>query len=885
MINRTETKKKGLSNAEAEKSRKLNGSNSLGSKKSKSFIRCFFENLSDPVIKILLIALVVNLFLVFRGGDIIETVGIAISVFLATFISTVSERGSENAFKKLDEEYSRSNFRVYRDDKITELPIDDIVVGDIIKLSAGEQIPADAFVISGNLRVDQSMITGESREIEKYCSKDRTKAPESKSAVFRGCTILNGEGEIEVFSVGEASFLGKISDEVKIDTRDSPLKIRLAKLAKQISRLGYAAAILIAITYLFNTFVIDSGFESQLILMKIKDFHYLFEHLLHAFMLGLTVIVMAVPEGLPMMIAVVLSANVRRMIKDNVLVRKHTGIEAAGSMNILFTDKTGTLTEGKMSVENIICADTTEYKNAKLLKNASEQIYRLYKLNSLLNTTCNVSNGEVLGGNFTEKALANSVIYEAEECVKKYSVEKALIFDSALKFSAVQIKGEHQLYLVKGAPEKLIPSCKYAYTKDGKIISFSAVSYELLRRMSELTLDGKRVLWLAETNKMPSKNDLGALTFICAVVLSDKIREEAKNATQMLQDADIQTVMITGDNKETAQNIAKQCGIITQKRKLVLTSDELGALSDDALKKALPSLAVVARALPSDKSRLVRISQELGLVVGMTGDGINDAPALKRADIGFSMGSGTSVAKEAGDIIIIDNNLSSIANAVLYGRTIFKSIRKFITLQLTMNFCAVGISMIGPFIGYDSPVTVVQMLWINIIMDTLGGLAFAGEAPRSSYMREKPKRRDEPILNRYMISQILFSGIFTVALYSFFLSSPSIISLFRADANKIYLLTAFFALFIFTSVIHCFNCRSDRLNLLSGLTKNKAFIAIMLIVSVVQILFIYLGGPVLRTAPLSMNELFITLMISLCIIPLDIIRKILLRVIGKKSGF
>ena len=298
---------------------------------------------------------------------------------------------------------------------------------------------------------------------------------------------------------------------------------------------------------------------------------------------------------------------------------------------------------------------------------------------------------------------------------------------------------------------------------------------------------------------------------------------------------------------------------------------------------ALPRLAVVARALPSDKSRLVRIAQDMELVVGMTGDGINDAPALKRADIGFAMGSGTQVARDAGDIIILDNNLSSIAKSVLYGRTIFKSIRKFITLQLTMNFCAVGVSMICPLLKIDAPVTVVQMLWINIIMDTLGGLAFAGEAPLASYMKEKPKRRDEPILNRYMINEILLLGSFTVGLCLFFLLSPYVTSHFRVKPDKLCILTAFFALFIFTSVFNCFNARTDRLRLFSGIGKNLRFIFIMLFVLCVQIVFVYLGGSVLRTMPLTLSELGFTMLLSLSVFPAELLRRILWRIGNKRD--
>ena len=888
MKNAVKERNLGLTSEEARHSREKHGANTLPEAKHKSFIRAFLENLADPVIRILLGALAVNLFFVFRGGDIIETVGIAISVFLATLISTLSERGSEAAFRRLEEECSRSSFRVRRDGELTKIPIEEIVVGDVIKVSAGEQIPADSFVIDGSLRLDQSMLTGESREIEKCRSRDQTKTPSSQSAVFRGSVIISGEGEIEVFSVGSDSFLGKISDEVGMDTRQSPLKLRLTKLARQISRIGYLAAILVALAYLFNTFIIDSGFSLELALRKAKDLHYSLEHLLHAFMLGLTVIVMAVPEGLPMMIAVVLSANIRRMIKDNVLVRKPVGIEAAGSMNILFTDKTGTLTEGKMSVGEVIFCDGKALSSCdsfESLQRAGRQISQLYLENALYNTSCSISRGEVLGGNSTERAIAHFVS-AFTSCTEQARIRERQAFDSAYKYSAahVETKKGSRVY-IKGAPEKLLAACRYACLKDGRIIPFSEVSYEIFKRISLLTSSGKRVLCVAQADSMPSAHSLGELTFICAVTLCDKLRAEAHRSVKELNDAGIRVVMITGDNRDTAEHIARDCGIVGSSSDIVMASEELAAIDDRELERILPRLAVLSRALPTDKSRLVRVAQDKGLVVGMTGDGINDAPALKRADIGFAMGSGTGVAREAGDIIILDNNLSSIGKAVLYGRTIFKSIRKFITLQLTMNFCAVGISMIGPFIGYDSPVTVVQMLWINIIMDTLGGLAFAGEAALPSYMKEKPKRRDEPILNGYMIFQMIWSALFTVGLYVAFLCSPNILHHFRASPDDIYILTAFFALFIFTSVFHCFNCRTDRVNICAGLYKNRAFIVIISLVMIIQLAFVYLGGALLRTAPLLRGELLLTLALALSVIPAELLRKLILRFLNIKQRF
>jgi len=593
-----------------------------------------------------------------------------------------------------------------------------------------------------------------------------------------------------------------------------------------------------------------------------------------------------------MMIAVVLSSNINRMVRDNVLVRKPVGIEAAGSMNILFTDKTGTLTEGRLSVGEIYLGDGSEFKGVGELKSC-ERAYDTYVLSAFANSSSvrgrNAKGStDALGGNSTDRAILLSAI-QRERGKVSYEVIDRILFDSNRKYSVslVNTGGERRI-LTKGAPEKILPRVSGYITARGEIMPLN-------RRLCEsvcqrLTRNGKRVIAIAEGDgaRLYSCRDISAydgLTLVCLVSLEDRIRAEAAGAVDKLTEAGIGVVMITGDNGVTASNIAKKCGIIRQGRSLVLTGNELALMSDSEVKEAIPRLAVVARALPNDKSRLVRLSQELELVVGMTGDGINDAPALKRADVGFAMGNGTQVAKDAGDIIIIDSNLASIAKAVLYGRTVFKSIRKFISLQLTMNLSAVGVSVICPFLGYDSPVTVVQMLWINIIMDTLGGLAFAGEAPRDAYMREKPKRRDEPILCGYMINQILFGGAATVALCIAYLKTPEITSVFRAASDNIYLLTGFFALFIFASVFNCFNCRTDRLKLFSGITRNPAFMLIMAAVLSVQIVFVYLGGAVLRTAPLTLRELSVTAALALCVFPLELLRRLLWRLFFGKRGY
>ncbi len=902
-----------LSHDEAEASRHEHGSNTLSVKRRKSFIRQFFENLNDPVVRILLCALALNLVFSFKGGDPFETAGIGLAVFLATLISTLSEYGSESAFARLSEACAQAVCRVRRRgeggaEMVEEIPLGDAVVGDIAVLSPGEMIPADGFLLTGELTVDQSAMTGESREVHKKplstgSSLSEQMSPSDPSALFRGCVILGGGGEMLINRVGDSTFLGEISREVQEDTRESPLKIRLSKLARQISRLGYVAAALVAIVYLLGAFVFDgiggSLMERALIMARLSDGRYVWESLFHALTLGLTVLVVAVPEGLPMMIAVVLSSNIQKMVKDEVLVRKPVGIEAAGSMNILFSDKTGTLTEGRLSVGTIMCGDGTEFPDVGTFATGAPSLYAHFRDGASTNTLSIAGMGDgdtsprALGGNATDRALLDAVLHLDETAATPTATQWKIPFDSVKKIScAAAIRNQKPILLVKGSPEKLLPHVTGAYRTDGTIGGCDKVV--LARRIRQWTDTGERVLLVAEQNTgtLPSRAQLESgdlrgfkLDLICILTLSDRLRPEAPEAVATLRRAGIHVVMMTGDNRDTARAIARDCGILGDGVDMVLDSEELSRMSDSRLIEVLPRVGVIARALPTDKSRLVRLSQASDLVVGMTGDGINDAPALKRADIGFAMGAGTQVAKDAGDIIIMDNNLRSIARAVLYGRTIFKSIRKFITLQLTMNFCAVGVTMICPFLGVESPVTVVQMLWINLIMDTLGGLAFAGEAPLPSYMEEAPKRRDEPILNRYMAGKIAYLGCFTIALCLFFLKHPAITSLFRPAGDDIYLLTAFFALFIFASVFNCLNTRTDRLNLTAGLGRNRPFLGIMAAVAVIQILFVYLGGSVLRTAPLTLSELLVTSAMALSVIPVGILHTAFRRWRGRRDGY
>ncbi len=887
---------RGLTEEEVRAAREKYGSNRLTGKKTRPFMRQFLSNLNDPVIRILLAALAVNLILLFHSSDWVETAGIGAAVFLATLISTLSERSSERAFARLSEEGERATCRVRRAVGVLEIPISEVVCGDIVLLSAGEMIPADGVLRRGAARVDQSAMTGESREVEKSAwdgvwleEIGAELSPSAPYAMFRGCNLTAGGGEMLVTAVGDASFLGQISREVQLEQRDSPLKLRLGKLAKQISILGYIAAALVALSYLFHVFLIDSGMRAEVIRLKLSDLNYVLSSLFHAFTLGLTVIVVAVPEGLPMMIAVVLSANVRKMVRDQVLVRKPVGIEAAGSMNLLFTDKTGTLTEGRMSVVSLLFAGGESFSDLSALRRrCGSAVPDLLALGLRGGGATLDAENRPVGGSATERALLG---FAAGEAVPPDSMlTSTLPFDSARKLSAVswRVSGKPVTVLL-GAPERILPFVRGAMTPDGGIEPrFSRRSVEAeLKRMNAGSGRGLAIAVSTDGTPAPLLADgvRGDFLLVGVLELSDPVRADAPGAVRDLHGAGIQVVMVTGDSRETAQAIAARCGILGGVYDTVLTADEMAGMSDLQLKELLPRLAVVARALPTDKSRLVRLAQESGRVTGMTGDGINDAPALRRADVGFAMGSGTQVAKDAGDIVILDNRLSSIVRAVLYGRTVFKSIRKFITLQLTMNFSAVGVTMICPFLGIDSPVTVVQMLWINLIMDTLGGLAFAGEPPLQVYMREPPKRRDESILNRYMVNEIGLLGGATVAVCLLFLKHPLITSQFRATEGNLCLLTAFFALFIFSSVFNCFNARTDRLGLFAGLGKNPVFLGIMLAVLVIQLLFVYLGGAVLRTMPLTPRELTVTMLVSLSVFPLELLRKLFWRFLHGKKGY
>ncbi len=879
---------KGLSTSDVEKSRQKFGSNQIAINKRKTFLKQYFESFGDPTIKILLVALGLNLIFFIKNFNWYESVGIAVSIILATFVSSISEYGSQLAFEKLMEDAQKIKCNVWRDNQLLELPVAEIVCGDFVKLQSGDKIPADGILIDGWVDVDQSTLNGETKEAHKYAATkiDNNDSSDTglldANSLFSGSVVCNGEGTMLVQRVGEKTFYGKLARELQEEGQDSPLKQRLTVLARTISRFGYTGALLVLISSLFKSIIIDNGFNAINIADYLKNSYLLLGDILKAVTYAITIIVVAVPEGLPVMITVVLSSNMKRMIKDNVLVRKLVGIETAGSLNILFTDKTGTLTKGKLDVITFIDGENNIYDDLYDLKE-NEELWKYIFVSAVFNNGAkpgyNGSEQIVIGGNSTDRALLNFALcypVESENIVQVSSIP----FNSNNKHSLSQVSGDVNLTLIKGATEKILPFCTKYYNKDGKIYNFNSKK-NINQNIADMSSKGIRILTLATSNKSLDEcknNSFSDLVLVGIVGIKDEIRANAKSSVKEVLNAGVQVVMITGDSKETAASIASETGLINNLEKnQIMTSSELNKLNDEQVKKLLPSIRVVARALPGDKSRLVRLSQSMGLVVGMTGDGVNDAPALKKADVGFSMGSGTEIAKEASDIVILDDNFLSIGKAILYGRTIFKSIRKFIIFQLSINVCAVIISLIGQFIGIETPITVVQMLWVNMVMDTLAGLAFAGESPLPEYMEDKPKEKNEKIINKYMANQIFFTGLYTTILCILFLKLPHINHIFRYSPDNKFLMTGFFALFMFCAIFNSLNARTHRLNLLSHILKNKTFVIIMGLVSIIQIILLYFGGSVFRSYGLTTTEFLVILSLSFTVIPFDLMRKSYLR--------
>lgn len=874
----------GLDEQQVEQSRAESGSNAVTSQEVETFWDKLLSNFKDPIIIILLVALAVTLVLtIFGYSEWYESVGIALAVFVATFVATWSEHSNESAFQKLLEEASLIQVKTFRNKHLTEISINELVVGDYILLQPGDTIPADGLLIEGHIEVSEAAMTGESEPIKKKAMVSEDKITD-ENQLFRATLIEDGEAVMRITAVGDKTKYGETMKElVSAEDRLSPLQEKLKILGGQISLFGYIGASFIFVAFMLNNIFINPnpGVDSLMSYFA-QDIGLILTDVTTAAILAIIVIVVAVPEGLPMMIAMVLALNMKKLLSAKVLVRKLLGIETAGSLTILFSDKTGTLTQGQLAVEVFLTGHAQHYD---ALDKIPAKIRDLTAFSLRNNTSAIIDLSDpaipkMVGADRTDQAMLRFItpLLKQENPI---DIIEVIPFSSARKFSATQVTGEHNLTLIKGAPEVLLKNCTHYFDEQGNKIALDDLS-ALETEMSQLSRRAMRLLAVAVSeNPITDNKELpNELTLLGIFGMRDKIRQESQRAVHIAKSAKIHVVMITGDAKETAQAIAQDIGLFSEdKAGKIITSTELAALSDEEVKQLLPHLYVVARAFPTDKSRLVRLAKEQGWVVGMTGDGVNDAPAVKNADVGFSMGSGTEMTKESSDIVILDDNFASLTKAVLYGRTLFKSIRKFLIFQLTVNISAILVAFLGPFFGFDLPLTMTQLLWLNIIMDTLAGLAFAGEAALPRYMLEKPIPKEAPLINAEMWSSILLNGTVAALLSVIFLVSDFTRHLFSGghivgtpEAEAAFL-TAFFAFFVFIHVFNTFNARTQGLNLFEHIFENKLFLPIIAIIITVQVLIISFGGEIMRTVGLLPQEWGYVLLFASVLIPLDLTRK------------
>jgi len=873
----------GLSDNAVSESRNIYGANVVTTQEAEGFFDKLRTNLKDPIIVILIVALAVTVFLAAMGfAPWYEGLGIAFAVVMATLIATWSEYSNENEFQRLLEEASKVKVKVFRNSTMVEILIDDLVVNDLVLLQPGDTVPADGYLLTGEIELNESALTGESETVKKTGADDEKHSEaEEKYEMSRAALVVDGEAVMKVLEVGDKTKYGATLKELtSAETRPSPLQEKLATLGGQISRFGYVGALFIAFSFMFNHIFLEGG--GWEIYFSKPDGEIIY-NIVTAIILAIIIIVVAVPEGLPMMIAVVLSMNMHKLLKAKVLVRKLLGIETSGSLTILFTDKTGTLTQGKLTVSELLLGNAEHFQSYKEIpENLRETVsFALRNNTPALIDTGDPENPKIVGANPTGQALLRflGADLDKQDDVK---VKVNIPFNSAYKFSATQVEGSQNLTMVKGAAEIVLAGCTHYLDADGNKVELD--SKKLKEEMLGLSKRAMRLIGLAVSNQDLGEDNVlpSDLTLVGIFGLRDEIRKESKTAVETARRAGIQVVMITGDAKDTAQAIAREVGILEKEQTLVLTSKELGEISDEELIKILPDMRVVARALPADKNRLVKLAKSMNWVVGMTGDGVNDAPAVKNADVGFSMGDGTDMTKESSDIVILDNNFISLTNAVRYGRTLLKSIRKFLIFQLTVNVAAILVAFLGPFFGIDLPLTMTQLLWVNIVMDTLAAFAFSGEAALKRYMNEKPIPKDESLISGDMWSAILIDGIFMASISLYFLTSDFVAGLFVCDAVRcpdpelnLVLLTGFFGFFVFMNNFNKFNARTEGLNLFEHITENRNFLVVVILIFFLQTSFTYFGGEVLRTVGLTLEEWFYVLAFAITIIPLDLTRKLL----------
>ena len=879
----------GLNDEQVRISRERYGSNVIPESEPTTFREAFLETFGDPMIRILLAIVVIMLIMYGMGhAKIYEPVGTVAAILIVAFVTAKTSVASDMKYRELKESAKKDTAKIYRNGNVEVLSVDEVVVGDRILLQAGDKIPADGVLIQGGLRVNNAALNGEAEECRKKAAPEDTPFPEAvtgevfvdASSLFRGAVVFDGEGVMAVRKVGTATMMGKMAEEMQVDEPDSPLKVKLSKLAQQISIFGYISAVVIVLLYMAYFIWRAGGMDSYLgmgwetVLMDAAE----------AVSLAILIVVCAVPEGLPLMISLVLMQNTSRMLDHNVLVRKAIGIETAGSLNILFSDKTGTITKGSLEVVDFFTADGQVIPLDELGQHG--QVKRLVDV-AIGKNTASLFDGEhrVIGGNATDQALMRFLgekTYQALRQDAQYETGEVQSFNSANKFSQAALPKLGKVFY-KGAPERFLAKAKQYVKADGTLAPLDAAALnEIINGYASRAM---RVLAFGYSEGAFRQNNINDDVVLTGLVaIRDDVRAEAKSAIREVQEAGIQVIMITGDRLETAVAIAKDAGLIRSEQDMALTSMQLSEMQDEEIKEVLPRIRVIARALPTDKSRMVRISQEMNLVVGMTGDGVNDSPALSRADVGFAMGSGTEAAKEAGEIVILDDNFQSIKDAILYGRTIYHNILKFCRFQLMINVAAVVVTAASPFFDIVEPLKVTHLLFVNLVMDSLGALMLGNEPALERYMREKPRRRDENLISGPMASQILVMAGWLVIVSFAFLKHPFFAEFFGTQAQHY---TAYFVLFVVAALMNGFNVRDTGFAIFGGLHENPGFLRVWAVIVLVQAAVVNAAlvpleafawiGNMFSCTPFRLAGWGLVFLLAATMIPADLVRKSMVR--------
>lgn len=855
----------GLSSSEVLRSREMHGSNKLPEPKMKKWYDFAKEALSEKITMILIAIAVLQLFLGFMGVmELSDPIMILVVLAIVTVIAVKTGLGVQKSAAELRAKTSVRYCDVIRDGKVQTINKDELVVGDLVCVGMGQEIFADGYIVDGKISVNNAAINGETKECKKtpiqgyiHAKTTSTSAYTNPNCLFAGTTVMSGEGKMIVTDVGVNTVNGDTM--VKMQTLESPktaLDIALDNLSDFISKWGTVAAV-VTFAVLTMTGIMSVGFSNYFggnvldVIQKIAQ----------NFSVALTIIVAAVPEGLPLIVKLVTKQNVRTMETFNILAKNPGKIPELAYVDIICTDKTGTLTTGVMTPKKIIDAFVDEVDE-------SSELWKAMVNNICINNSAVFDgNGEITGGNSIDRAVLT--LTDSEEygkIVNDLQIKAKQVFNSSNKYSAVSCSNEVTYY--KGAPEKLIEHCTTALG-DG-IQTFTDIDkIRLLENIKEMTTKSMRCIALTQSAGELVENELpNNMTLLGIIGVVDPVREEVPNAVAMAHKAGIQVIEITGDCLETAKAVAEECGIYMA-GDLAITNDDFEAMSDDEVKSIIPKLRVISRCSPNTKLRLVTLAQEIGKSVAMTGDGVNDSPALKRADVGFGMQGGSDVAKEASDIVLTDDNFASVVKAVELGRTFMHNIMMFLEFQLPINIALLILSVIYPMVATGALLASVQILIVNIIMDSLNSLSFGGEPPKEEYMSERPIKKGSGLFIRGAKKRIAISIAAFIALYGIITFSP-VSNMFATDAEA---MTARFALLCFMAVFNGFNIRTEHMNLFKGIGKNKLFSYIAVGICAMTVILCDFAGALIKATVLDLNHWLVIIALAFMVIPVDLVRK------------